>query len=167
MLIHWHPVSLTAIASTIQLGMIRNLQYLFFNVAMLNRWEKRYFEPELVSIVKHLEDGAVTTAMKELTISVDPKSYTHFAGIIYPLAVCEEWDALDSILVDRTPALQKVHIIVNVQNIDLPDLNAEFQLRMQMRLPRLARRGFLVAEFGSLEELRNIAWTRSWSNGRQ
>ena len=147
---------------TIQLGMIRSLQYLCFSLVMMKELKEKYFDAGLASIVTHLEDGAVSTTVKELTIYVDHIFYPSYASLICPLEGCKEWDALDSVLVDRSPALQKVHIFVKVQNNDHSDLNAELQLRMQTRLPRLAERGVLVTKFGTLEELQKIAWTRSW-----
>jgi hypothetical protein len=152
-----------AIAATIQLGMVRNLRFLLFTLNISQGFEEVYFNPDLISVIRHFEDPAVTIALKELTIAVNAKRYLNYKEAIQSLANCQGWEKLDSVLLDRSPVLQKVHICLELQDVYCLDADTEFQIRIQMRLPRLAERGVLVAEHRKIHELRATAWSRSGS----
>jgi hypothetical protein len=143
---------LTAIARAVQLGMICNLQYLLFIITMSERRED-HFNVNLISVIQHLEDHAVTTNLKELTIAIKPRKYPNYKDAVGSLVNCQGWERLDSILPNRSPALQKVLIAVDVQGMDYPDTDDRLQIMMQLRLPQLAERGVLLAERQTIREV--------------
>ena len=152
---------LIAIAATIQLGMIRNLRFLLFSISMARGSENRHFRTDIHSIIWHLEDPTVTANLQELTIAINTRRYWYYEEVVESLATYQGWEMLDSVLLGRGPVLRKVHIAVELNDVDYPDIHDELQTTMELRLPRLAERGILVAECRRVEELEAIAWSRS------
>ena len=153
--------SLTAIAATVQLGLIQNLQFLLFAISGMVQGDERYFNPDLISVMSRLEDGAATAALKDLTIFFTVRRYRNYEQAIECLTHREEWNRLDSLLLERSPALQRLHICIEVHDIEWPDDDSDLQTRMRLQLPRLAERGVLVAERRMRQELLDRAWSRS------
>jgi hypothetical protein len=144
----------------IQLCMFHNLDFLFFGMRLSQGVDEPQFAIDLSSLAQHFKDS-VSKALQEITICIGVQNYADWNDALLPLSSCQGWATLDEALWNRSPALGKVHIWIDVNDADHPVTCKPLDFLMRLHLPRLAERGILSTGFGTFQEVRNDAWLRA------
>lgn len=131
------------LVGNIGLGVISNLHVLTLG------WSFRNHQTVLPAIVNYLQNPAITRVLKELSIGLWVESGADPSTL--PLHVYSPgWEDFDATL-SSLPTLQSVFFWVEIRRPSIPF--AELQLMIRGCLPRLADRGILSVEFGSIDDL--------------